>query len=169
MLLYLIRHGIAEPYGSGPAPDDASRELTPKGQWRVRRNARALAKLGVRINEIWSSPLVRARRTAELLAEELGVAVPVRLVDSLRPDGDHLALTAELNERLEQLGVAVVGHEPDLGRLTGYLICGVRAAGVRFKKGGVACIEVFDLAPPKPSCQLRWLITPRLMALIAKS
>ena len=95
--------------------------------------------------------------------------MPVRVVDSLQPDGDYIALTDELQQHLEQLGIALVGHEPDLGQLASYLLTGERNPSVRFKKGGVACIEVYDLAPPKPHCQLRWLLTPKQMTAIAKS
>ena len=71
MLLYLVRHAIAIPRGAPGISSDASRELTPEGIRRMRQNARALVQLDVVIEEVWTSPLIRARQTADLLAEEL--------------------------------------------------------------------------------------------------
>jgi len=166
--LYLVRHGIAVPYGTPGVSSDASRKLTPAGVKKIRRSAQALARLRVVIDEIWTSPLVRARQTAELLAEELTSKAPVRVVDALRPDGEFNALTDELQQHLEQAGIAMVGHEPDMGQLASYLLTGVRSSNLRFKKGGVACIEVYDLKPPTPRCQLRWLLTPKQMGAMVK-
>ena len=167
MHLYLIRHGIAESYGTPGVTDDASRELTDKGEERIRRNGRALVQLGEVIDEIWTSPLERARRTADLLAGELGVATPVRVVEDLAPGGKFEPLLEALEPHMEQAGVALVGHEPGLGELATYLLTGVGSSSFRFKKGGVGCIEVYKLDPP-PRCQLRWLLTPRQMAAIAR-
>ena len=166
MHLYLVRHGIAVPYGTPGVSSDASRELTPVGTRKIRRNAQALAQLGVVIDEVWTSPIARARQTAEILAEELGLTSPVRAVDALQPDGEFSVVTGELQKHMEQAGIALVGHEPDLGQLASYLLTGVRSSNLRFKKGGVACIEIYDLNPPTRS-QLRWLLTPKQMAAIA--
>jgi phosphohistidine phosphatase len=163
--LYLIRHGIAVSYGPPGTSTDAERDLAPKGIEKLRRNARALEQLGVEISEIWSSPLLRARQTADLLAEELGVSEPVRVVEYLQPEGEFEPLKEELQHHLEQPGIALVGHEPDLGELATYLLTGVRSSSFRFKKGGIACIEVYDIRPPV-SCQLRWLLTPKQMGAI---
>ena len=164
--LYLIRHGIAVPYGTPGVASDADRDLTASGTKKIRRNARALARLGEVIAEIWTSPLERARRTAEIMADELRVTAPIRVVDALQPDKDFSSLRDELERQLEKTGIALVGHEPDLGELATYLLTGVRSPSFRFKKGGVACIEVYQVNPP-PRCQLRWLLTPRQMAAIA--
>jgi phosphohistidine phosphatase len=165
--LYLVRHGVAVSHGSPGISSDAERGLSNKGIVKVRRNARALACIGVEMDEIWTSPLIRARQTADLLAEGLQITAPVRVVEYLQPEGKFEALTSELEQHLEQAGIALVGHEPYLGELATYLLTGVRSSSFRFKKGGVACIEVYDATPPI-HCQLRWLVTPKQMAAIVK-
>ena len=166
MYLYLVRHGSAVPYGTEGATCDADRPLTPKGAKRFRACVSGLARLGVTLDEVWTSPLLRARQTADILAEELAVAEPARVVDFLQPKAPFDPLTEELQNHLEQAGIALVGHEPDLGELATYLFTGTRSASFRFKKGGIACIEVYDICPPI-HCQLRWLLTPKQMLAIA--
>jgi phosphohistidine phosphatase SixA len=65
------------------------------------------------------------------------------------------------------VGIAFVGHEPGLGELATYLLTGVKGSIFRFKKGGVACVEVYNLTAP-PHCQLRWLLAPKQLAAIAR-
>src|SRR5262245_54615467 len=146
MLVYLIRHAIAYERGLIADLDDDARELTPVGIKKMRRNAAALARLRVRSDEIWTSPLVRATQTAEILAEALRPAGGVHVVTELAPGGDFDRLLHRLQLHAEHEAVALVGHEPDLGQLVGMLLTGQRRPIVRFKKGGVACIEIGRLS-----------------------
>jgi phosphohistidine phosphatase len=167
MLIYLIRHAIAYERGLQENVDDEARELTPAGIKKQRRNAAALARLRVRFDEIWTSPLVRAKQTADLLAEALHIFDGVHIVHELSPGGDFDRLLNRLQLHADRAAIALVGHEPDLGEFAGLLLTGKRHAVLRFKKGGVACIEVTRLSTPVRG-ELLWLLTPRHLRAIAR-
>lgn len=166
MRLYLVRHAIAVPRDAPGVLDDRLRELTPAGMAKTRRIVRALARLRLAVDEIWSSPLVRARQTADLLAEGFPRAASVRVVRALEPGGDFDELLRAMARHAQLDGVALVGHEPDLGELVGTLLVGRRQGVVEFKKGGVACVEVDSFVPP---CRgtLLWMLTPRQARLMS--
>lgn len=166
MRLYLVRHAIAVDRESPLVVSDAARELTPEGVQKMRRNAAALRQHGVKLGEVWTSPLLRARQTAEILAEELGNEALVHTVKSLEPNGHFEELLARLDENAGLDAVALVGHEPFLGEFTSFLIGGPRNLSIPFKKGGVACIEIEEFKPPLRG-QLCWLLTPKQMGLMA--
>lgn len=165
MRLYLIRHAIAVARGASGILDDRSRELTPQGIEKMRRNAAALTRLGVVADEIWTSPLVRARQTADIVAQSLGLETAPRTVRLLAPGGDPRQLIQRLAQRSDRSGVVLVGHEPDLGELAAFLISGSHQASIEFRKGGAACIEVDDFHSPIRG-RLHWLLTPRQMKLM---
>lgn len=123
----MLRHGDAE---DGAGKPDAERELTEKGRRQSRDAGLALKALGVELDACLSSPKVRARQTAELACEALGVdpEIEERLAGG---DFDPYELAAARGE------VMLVGHEPDFSRATA-MATGSR---VKFKKGGIA---VFD-------------------------
>ena len=126
-MIYLLRHGDAEPAGGG---DDAARRLTEKGERQARDAGRALAGLGVDIDACIASPKVRAAETARIACEALGVEVEISEALGGGPF-DALDLAAGRGD------VLLVGHEPDfsaeVGRLTG--------AKVEMKKGGIAVVD----------------------------
>ena len=157
--LYFIRHGVAEDRGDA-WPDDAKRPLTDEGTSGMRKAARGLARLGVCIDIVLTSPLVRARQTAELVASGLDPRPSLVNVDSLAPDGTYAAVVADLEKHSRKSRIALVGHEPMLGELAARLI-GSRHA-IEFKKGAVCCIDIQNLPPAGPG-DLRWLLTPKIM------
>ncbi len=162
--LYLIRHGLAEERGEA-WPDDAKRPLTEEGMSRLRKQARGLARLGVTVDIVLTSPLVRARQTAEIIAAGLDPRPHLATIDSLAPDGSFAALAADLEKHARKARIALVGHEPDIGALAGRLI-GAKQP-IEFKKGAVCRIDVEALPPAGPGA-LRWLLTPRIMRSIRK-
>ena len=162
--LYLIRHGVAEERGDA-WPDDAKRPLTDQGISRMRKAARGLARLGVSVDVVLSSPLVRARQTAEIVAGALAPRPSLVNVDSLAPDGSYAALVADLEKYVRKTRVAIVGHEPAIGELAARLI-GSRH-GIEFKKGAVCRIDIDDLPPAGPG-DLRWLLTTKILRAIRK-
>src|SRR5215831_197688 len=93
--LYLIRHGLAEERGEA-WPDDTKRPLTPQGMARLRRAARALARVGVPVDVVLTSPLVRTRQTSELLAAAFIPRPPIVNTDALAPGGTPPAVAAEI-------------------------------------------------------------------------
>jgi phosphohistidine phosphatase len=132
--LWLLRHGEAVPHGT----DDASRELTPRGEDQARAAGRALAAIDMVFHAVYASPKVRARDTARLACEALGVEPvehePLREGFDARDAGELLAAS-------EDQRVLVVGHNPDLAQVV-YDLTGAR---VDFKKGGVAGIRGREL------------------------
>jgi phosphohistidine phosphatase len=162
MELYLVRHAIAVPRGAPGVLDDRLRELTPAGIKKMRRNAEALATLGVVIDEIWTSPLIRARQTADILVEGLGLRAKPHVVKALEPGTDPRQVIEKLLQHANRAGIAVVGHEPDLGKLATFILTGSGRPAIEFRKGGVACIALDDLKPPLRGW-LRWLVTPKQM------
>jgi len=162
--LYLIRHGIAEDRGPD-WPDDAKRPLTRKGERRMREEACGLAALGVTLDVVLTSPLTRARQTADLVARGLPGRPPVDIVDSLSPGGAYAALVRDLAAHQGCSRIGCVGHEPDFGQLAARLIGAARA--VALKKGAVCRIDLDGLPPPGPGT-LRWLATPRMLRRAAR-
>lgn len=162
--LYLIRHGIAAQRGSD-WPDDGKRPLTAKGIARMQKEASALERLGVAFDQVLTSPLVRARQTAAALAEGSAVKVPVVATDALAPGAAPAQILEELGRHSRCRRLALVGHEPAMGELAARLL-GVRTP-LEFKKGTVCRIDVTGLPPTRPG-RLRWLVTPRMLRLMAR-
>jgi phosphohistidine phosphatase len=157
--LYLIRHGAAAERGD-EYPDDSKRPLTAQGISHLRKEARALDALGITFEQIVTSPLVRTRQTADLIAELLKSKPPVAISDALAPAGTPGAVMQELAKHAKKGSVALVGHEPNLGELAARLI-GARRP-FEFKKGGICRID-FEALPPKGTGSLRWFVTPRML------
>ena len=160
--LYLIRHGVAEERGEA-WPDDSKRPLTEQGISRLRRSARGLARIDVSFDVMLTSPLVRARQTAEVIAAALDARPPIVLAESLVPGGPYQAVLADLEKQSRRRRIALVGHEPGIGELAARLL-GSRHA-LAFKKGAICRIDVETLPPSAPGV-LRWLLTPRLTRLL---
>lgn len=157
--LYLVRHGVAADRGD-EYPDDSKRPLTSHGISRMRKEAKALEALGVSFDLILTSPLVRTRQTADVLAENMGAAPPVQATDALAPAGTTAAVLKELGQHMRLGRIALVGHEPNIGELAARLI-GARTP-LPFKKGAVCRID-FEVFPPKGTGQLVWFATPKML------
>jgi phosphohistidine phosphatase len=161
--LYLIRHGVAAERGD-EFPDDSKRPLTSAGISRLRKEAKALDALGVEIDHIITSPLVRTKQTADVFAETLKSKPSVSQSDALAPAGTSAAVVQELSKHMRKARIALVGHEPNIGELAARLI-GARMP-LEFKKGAICCIA-FEVFPPKGVGQLQWFVTPRMLREIA--
>jgi len=157
--LYLVRHAIAEPRGASH-PDDTTRPLTHRGMARMRAAVAGLEAAGVELDLVLTSPLVRARQTAELVARGLSSGPDVVVTDALAPGQP----TARVAEALAAYGrrrrLGLVGHEPGLGELAAWLIGA--SEPVAFKKGGVCRIDMAGL-PPVPPGRLVWLALPKML------
>jgi len=162
--LFLIRHGVAEERGDA-WPDDAKRPLSEDGIERFQKSARGLARLDVWIDVVLTSPLVRARQTAEILASAFDPRPSIITIESLAPGGSYASLLTDLEKHGRKTRIALVGHEPGIGEL------GARLIGSRhsfeFKKGAVCRIDVDEIPPGGPG-DLRWFLTPKVMASIKK-
>ena len=117
------------------------------------------------IDLVLTSPLVRARDTATLLAAGLKPKPAIVEVESLAPGGRHQVVVEAIKTHAKQhRRLALVGHEPDLGELAARLL-GARGT-VQFKKGAICAIDVDGATPGGPGT-LRWLLTPRALRALA--
>ena len=157
--LYLVRHAIAAERGDD-WPDDDKRPLTERGIARFKEAVAGLTPLDVEIDEIFTSPLVRAKQTADLLAAGVKGKPSVKILDALSPGHSPTSLLAQLAKVAKRRRIALVGHEPGLGELAAHLIGAGRA--LPFKKGGVCRIEVESLTSRRPGA-LTWFVTPRIL------
>jgi phosphohistidine phosphatase len=162
--LYLIRHGLAEERGDA-WPDDAKRPLTAEGIASMRKEARGLARLGVVLDVVLSSPFVRARQTADIVAAGLDPKPSIVNVESLVPEGHYAAVVADLEKHARKSRIGLVGHEPAIGELAARLV-GSRHP-FELKKGAVCRIDL-DAIPPGGPGSLRWLLTPKILRAVGK-
>jgi phosphohistidine phosphatase len=151
--LFILRHGIAVPHGMPGIPDD-ERPLTSKGERRMRQVGRGLAALRLDVERIVTSPLPRARRTAEIVAQELGLVDTLETTTMLSAGADAHSLRDWLQDRAEDR-LMIVGHNPDLSDLVGLLILGeVGRFPFELKKGGIAALSATPHSGPL--FQLEW-------------
>ena len=162
--LYLVRHAIAAERGP-KYPDDRLRPLTVAGQKKFAESVPGLQAMGVVIDFVLTSPLVRARETAQILAAGLKPKPAITEVDALSPGGRYQAIVEAIRTHSKRhRRLALVGHEPDLGELAAKLL-GARG-NVEFKKGGVCLIDVDGATPGGPGT-LRWMLTPKALRALA--
>jgi len=163
--LYLVRHGLAEERGA-KWPDDAKRPLSADGMSRMKKSARGLDRIDVKFDVILTSPLVRARQTADILSAEMDGHPAIVNVESLAPGAKADALIADLEKHTRKTRIALVGHEPGIGELAARLV-GSRHP-IEIKKGAVLRIDI-DQIPPAGPGDLRWMLPPKIMRALKKS
>ena len=168
MKLYLLRHGLAAERGPQGIENDARRPLTPKGRRQLCKIAAALGILKLRFDMILSSPLVRARQTAEIVAARMKLKKSLLVAEALSPGGSAKNLVANILA-LKPLPktLLIVGHEPDMGKLISLLVTDKTSAGFSLKKAGLAKLEVNSLRAGQ-CATLAWLMTPAQMKLLAE-
>jgi phosphohistidine phosphatase len=161
MELYLLRHGLAVERGERGFADDSDRPLTSKGRRQIRKSAAGIRKLAGRFDLILSSPYLRARQTAEIVARELKVKERLKFSNALAPGGAVRNLCRQLGrEKPAPEKVLLVGHEPDLSRLVSIWASGQAALQLDFKKGGLCKLEAAALRAGQCAL-LGWLLTPK--------
>ena len=161
MNLYIVRHGIAVEVGVGGVRRDADRCLSDEGRQKTLAVGQGLKNLGVKPEVLLTSPLVRARETAELIASVHHPALPVEISDSLAPGGDFMELVRSLNERTAA-EVMWVGHMPEVYEWVSLFIGGGTNLSFTFKRAAVACIR-FGGSPRVGGGRLDWLIPPGVL------
>jgi len=167
MNVYLLRHGLAVEPGTQGYSRDADRPLTPKGERKLWKIAQAMEALELSFDLILSSPYVRARQTAEIVAEALGARKKIELSDVLTPAGKVKDLVEHLNHFKPHLqAVMLVGHEPYLSGLISLWVGGAPGLVIDMKKGGLCKLSVEVLKPGRCAV-LEWLLTPKQMCLMA--
>ncbi|HEY7396317.1 MAG TPA: phosphohistidine phosphatase SixA [Gemmatimonadaceae bacterium] len=163
MQLLVIRHAAAEDKDewSESGKSDDERPLTADGAKDMAKAAKGLRAIIPEVDLIATSPLVRARQTAQIVASALGLD-HVDVTDVLTPEASFPGFVSWLVGHKDEDTVAVVGHEPHLGILITWLLMGVEESRVEMKKGA-ACLIEFDGKPAKGKGLLRWSVPPGLL------
>jgi phosphohistidine phosphatase len=128
----------------------------------MRESARGLRRMLPELESIWTSPLLRARQTAEIVAAAYG-ETPITESAALAPGAGPEAVAAALREQPAPRGaLALVGHEPDLSQLSSWLCAGVSRSVLEFKKGA-ACLLALDQGVGVARARLCWALPPRAL------
>jgi phosphohistidine phosphatase len=166
MNLYILRHGIADAPGTGRIVADADRPLTAEGERKVWQIAEAMEALELSFDLILASPYLRARQTAEIVAEAFKARKKLEFNEALTPSGSSQQLVEFLNRRQPAPeSVLLSGHEPSLSELISLLLSGGENLSITMKKGGLCKLTVEQLKHGRCAC-LEWLLTPKQMALM---
>jgi phosphohistidine phosphatase len=158
--LLIVRHGPAGKREEWEAEgrDDRLRPLTDLGKKEVRRAVAGLARLVLRLDVLATSPWTRAAQTADIVAREFGC--DIEQVEELTADHQPEDLIPWLREQRRDNTVGLVGHEPHLGLLVGYLLTGKSVSFIDLKKAGACLLTMDDPAKPGTGLLL-WLLTDR--------
>lgn len=139
MFIYLLRHADADT----PAPTDNARALSEKGVSQAQTVARFCEKHELRPTVIFTSPVRRARETAEIVAARLKIDIEIQR---------WLACGMQPEEAVKQLGASrafeslmIVGHEPDFSRLAAHLLGLPTATAIHIRKASLTLLEVHVL------------------------
>jgi len=166
MKLYLVRHGIAVDHGvAGFGEED--RPLTREGIEKLSRSASGLRNLDCAPEIILTSPLTRARQTAEILQAALAPAASLEICEALSPSGRRNRVYEEISKRGDGSILMLVGHQPSLGEIAAEIAWGTSQNYIEIKKGG-ACALDCDLTGGIPRGSLLWLLTPSVLRSIGK-
>jgi phosphohistidine phosphatase len=164
MDVIFFRHGIAVEQEKWQGDDD-DRPLTKAGAESAKLAAQGLRVLKVLPDVLLSSPLVRARQTAELVQEALGVKAKIEVVEDLSPAAPPERLLTRLAHSPNDSVVLCVGHEPHLSTTISATISGKTAASIEVKKAS-ACAVHFAGQPQAGAGRLIWLIPPKVLRLL---
>jgi phosphohistidine phosphatase len=162
MKLYILRHGDAAEHGD-PRYKETERPLTPKGIQRTKQLAHALRQMEITFDVVLTSPLARARESAEIIAHGLRLEKELEVADCLAPSGSMQKLVEQINAiRPAPESVLLAGHEPYLSGFISLLCVGGLNLAVKMKKGALCRLEVETLSCGK-CATLEWLLQPRVV------
>lgn len=165
MNLYLMRHGTAVAADDPTMTHDSERPLTGKGVRRMRRAARGLGRLDIPFDGILTSPVLRARQSAEIVAAALGLESCLEEVSGLAPESTVERLLSDLARFHDRQHLLLVGHEPLLSKTIGSLLCGGSGMEIDLRKGSLCRIEIDGLPPSSPAI-LHWHLAPKQLRLL---
>ena len=162
----LVRHGIAIEREEWDGSDE-DRPLTERGSKRVSQVAAGLKWLEVQPTYIFSSPLIRALETADILQAGLSIPSAIKRVDELLPDANPERLLALFKDLPPEACALCVGHEPHLSSVASLMLAGKPSTAFPFKKAGACMIELS--VPPKIGRGvLRWWMEPAQLRALGK-
>ena len=163
MDLLILRHGEAG--RSSNLASDFKRSLTVEGKQEIIEISNGLKSLDVKLDHILTSPLLRAKQTAEIVTKSLKLKSKIEEIDSLKPEGNRLEFYSVLSRFKQDSVVLVVGHEPYLSEMIGEAIS-QSGCRIDLKKAGLARIRVMQTLP-KLKGEMRWLLTPKQLKKMA--
>lgn len=163
MNLYLFRHSLAVPLGEKSIATDEERFLSKDGRTLAARAGRGMRALELEFDAILHSPLVRARETAEIVADQLDARKRLRVCDALRPGMKASALVKHIEQQIRGDTVLAVGHQPDLGQCVSQLVFGLKDR--EFSLPECTLVKI-DCRPDM--ARLRLLLTGETLATIGK-
>jgi phosphohistidine phosphatase len=162
--LYLIRHAEAAPLGEGGVSRDEDRPLTETGKEQARRLSSGCRAKGIQLGTVLTSPLLRARQTAEEMLRDWPHPAPeLRVCAALAPGGKRRKLSRLIDE-IGSERVALVGHQPDLGEYAAWLM-GSKKVQLDLAKAGVAYLDC-EQGLGKGDGRLAWLVTPEWLGTV---
>ncbi len=167
MDLIIMRHAIAEDRDvwTERGKKDANRPLTRAGRQKMQGIVEGLAEVVADIDVLGTSPFARAKQTANIVGKQYDIKA--EQVKALVPDGRRDDVLEWLRDQPEEQTIAIVGHEPNLGLLTSWLLAAPVNHFMEYKKGGAAMLSWSG--PPEPGTGwVRWMLTPNHFRLIAK-
>jgi phosphohistidine phosphatase len=157
MIVYFLRHASAGQHTILPKQDE-KRAIDKIGEQQSHDVGRALAALGVGVDEVISSPLTRAVQTAELTAKEFGHKSKLVLSEAMRPEASYDQFHDLLAQYAKSKAIMVVGHNPSITEFLVHLLTGTETCGcIDFKKGAVAKVGVEG-----NEAKLQWMLTPKM-------
>ena len=158
MRIFILRHAIAEDTAKG---GDAQRALSEEGRKKMRDAAAGFSRLDLKIDAIYSSPLVRAVQTAEILAKAISFSNKIEMMQELAPGHSPESVGNRLRSLKKSGSIVLSGHEPNCSELAAYLLGG---AQIEFKKGAICLIETESAAAG--SGTLHWHLPPQVLRLM---
>ena len=157
MKLYFLRHADAL-----DGADDAARPLSPHGKKEALEVGRFLKRAGIEFDAAYSSPLVRAKETAEIVLDVCG-STKLDLTAALLNETSEAIFEEWLKEIPDAKHVCLVGHAPSLAQWVRRLLGITATDALKLPKGALACLETEN----RRSAALKFLITPKLLGLRA--
>ncbi len=162
MEIYLIRHADAMDADAGMT--DAERPLSEEGMEKMRKGAKGLRKIlsgsFPPLDAILTSPLLRSVESARIIAREVNDNDEVVECPPLGGEVRWEELVPFLEKYPATGRVALVGHEPALGKLAGWLLARDAGVALPMKKGGAACFEI-EAPTADPKAEMSWFLTPK--------
>jgi phosphohistidine phosphatase len=158
MNLYLMRHAEALDLEAANVDRDADRPLSDKGQRQAARVGMALARLDVELDAVLTSPLVRARKTAQIVLKFMHANVAIRALEALAPN-ERAEVLWQTIAKEEAENMLVVGHLPSIGNLARSLLGSMAEQPLRFHKATIAALRC-EPGDGTPRVSLEWMLSP---------
>jgi phosphohistidine phosphatase len=153
MKLYLIQHGEAK-----SEKEDPERSLTETGEEEVRRISEATKRLNIRPSKVYHSGKLRAKQTAEIIADGLKIPnLSVQGIQGLNPNDDVKPWAERISKETEAL--MIVGHLPFLDKLSSFLLCrDENARIILFRYSAITCLDQKE----DKRWAVCWILTPEM-------